>query len=102
MIKCAKQADKYYPNLDRKFIDAVGYGSTGHTRQIENKKHGHFVIIFIEKKATTLEIFHESLHAAMFMLSMAGIVISVDNHEILAYLQGYIADEIIKKLKEGK
>lgn len=39
-------------------------------------------------------IYHEALHASWFILENAGIKITEDNHEPLAYLQGYIANEV--------
>ena len=99
MKKCARQADKDYPISNHKFIKKIGNGSSGHASEINDKKYGNFVLMMLEKKVTVAVIYHESLHAAMYMISIVGIVISVDNHEVLAYLQGYIANEIIKKLK---
>jgi len=41
-------------------------------------------------------IYHESLHAAYGILDAHGVPCGTDNQEIIAYMQGYIADEIIK------
>jgi len=97
--KCAKQVDKDYPNPDYKCEDNYIPGSRGWTFETSSEKHGHFVLMMLVKKPTIPEIFHESLHAAMYLINITGIRITTDNHEILAYLQGYIADEIKKVLK---
>jgi hypothetical protein len=56
------------------------------------------VCIYIAKNVKDEYIYHESLHAAWFILDSACINITADNHEILAYTQGHIAREIKKKI----
>ncbi|MFV0357730.1 MAG: hypothetical protein ACK5LG_21890 [Bacteroides thetaiotaomicron] len=53
---------------------------------------------------------HEAVHLAWFALDLAGVEVTVDNHEQLAYLVGYYVNQInlvveaylnhVKKLKE--
>lgn len=43
---------------------------------------------------------HEVVHASMMILSNKGIGVGLNEDEMLAYLQGYIIEEIISKTKE--
>lgn len=55
-------------------------------------------IISMNEKSGHEEIYHESLHMAYYILESVGIKHDVNNHEVLCYLQGYIAKQIKKYL----
>ena len=57
---------------------------------------GEFVaLVFNGEKYMTPDIIaHEAVHVAWFTLGLAGVQVTVDNHEQLAYLVGYYVEEI--------
>ena len=54
------------------------------------------VLIFDEEQITNETIWHESLHSAFKVLHRKNIDTDYKQQESLAYLQGYIATEILK------
>lgn len=67
---------------------------------------GDFELIFINtdipKHRFEEVIWHESLHAALDILCGLGGNVNLHEQEPVAYLQGFIASEIIKKHKEAQ
>lgn len=60
-----------------------------------------FVMLFeLNKGCNSFFITHESLHIAWYILDEMKFTINVDDHEILAYLQGFIISEINKLIKK--
>ena len=57
---------------------------------------GEFVaLVFNGEKYMTPDIIaHEAVHVAWFALDLAGVGVTVDNHEQLAYLVGYYVEQI--------
>jgi hypothetical protein len=67
---------------------------------VTNKKDGiQYDYMIISDDSDESTIYHESLHLAWEVLDRIDIEISPDNHEILAYLQEYIAKEVINIIK---
>ena len=58
--------------------------------------------IVLYTESTDEHIYHESLHASYDILDHLGIDISAGNNEMLAFLTGYIAKEVIKNLLRWK
>lgn len=60
------------------------------------------VIVVLPKDAPIQDIYHESLHATWYVCNNIGIGLTCENHEIQAYMQTYIVDNIIKKINSFK
>ena len=61
---------------------------------------GYMTILFNKdsiKPDTRITIIHESVHLAVSLLNYAGVPLSIENDEILAYTISHIAKEIYKK-----
>ena len=65
-----------------------------------NNKNEKVFIVSMDKKAKSEEVFHESLHLSYYILDNAGVKYDVDNHEAIAYLQGYIARKIKRQIRK--
>ena len=99
--------DKLFDLADKKlgitnFRDIIGAKAyTAHFQKVNPSKgtSEDIVCIYLEKNPKDEYIIHESLHAAWFILDSINANITPDNHEILAYTQGYIFSEIKKKIK---
>lgn len=61
-----------------------------------------YLCIMLFPESSTEHVYHESLHASYDILDKLGIYVTPDNHEILAYLMGYIANTILETLKQWK
>ena len=59
-----------------------------------------YMCIVLFPESNYEHIYHESLHASYDILDKLGIGVSNDNHEILAFLMGYIAKQTIKTIEE--
>ena len=57
-------------------------------------------MLFLPENAAIKIVMHEALHLSWFMLDTYGIIVEAHNHEILAYLQGFITERILKILAE--
>lgn len=71
----------------------------GQVVQIENTKTGEMLILISFKDIDCFNadtISHESVHAAWKVLEIVGIKVDHENHEALAYLTGWISNEINK------
>lgn len=75
--------------------DVVGDGY-GAVTFIAGADEGNWInIVFKEPRYMTPEVIaHESTHAAWFVLHMAGVKVTFANHEQLAYLVGYFAEQL--------
>ena len=82
-------------SLNKRF--GIEADSVGHTEQGDG-----FVVVYIDKDDYNINyLAHESIHAAWFALDSVGVDVTIYNHESLAYLSGWIAEEIHKRfLKE--
>ena len=78
-------------------VNKIG-GIAGYSMWNTRGHETHFAIYVLPDCIET--IFHESLHTAWYVLDNHGIKIDIDNHETLTYLQGYLANEIIKYSKK--
>ena len=58
------------------------------------------VLVILHKDQSEIDVWHEALHASWYFLKGFCIPFTIENHEILAYLQGYVAQEIMKELKK--
>ena len=85
----------------KKFIEKYSSGFCFAICFLDSKGKMRFVIS-LDKKAKREEIYHESLHMSFYILESVLIKFDNDNHEALCYLQGYIAEKIIKQLKKQK
>ena len=56
--------------------------------------------MIVERKTDINTIAHESVHLAVKALDWAGIEYDVDNHEILAYMVGWIVETFKKPWKQ--
>ena len=90
--KSAKEAEREYDGLEIR--NRVSDGCTAYTCVITHEEHGEFVLMLLPAGASFIDICHESLHAAWFFLEVAGVKVTPKNHEVLAYLHGYIADSV--------
>ena len=83
-----------FDNFDDRMLEPGDYAMT---LKIDTAK-GTAVAILLLSDAPDLSIWHECLHAAWYILSAFGVQIDVSNHEILAYSQGYLYEQIKKRL----
>ena len=58
--------------------------------------------IVLYPESTEEHIYHESLHASYDILNHLGIDVSPENHEVLAFLMGYIAKEVLQTLNKWR
>ena len=70
-------------------------GNRGRCEFVTYDGGGKIAVIWIKKKDDAVGLAHESLHAANFILSQAGVHPSFDNDEPLAYLM----TEIMRKAR---
>jgi len=61
--------------------------------------NGNAIAVLLTPDIDDLTIIHECLHAAWYVLDLFGVDISVNNHEVLAYMQGHLYEEIKKRMK---
>lgn len=94
---------QFYPTQEDAVMDipnvpALNDGNFGAITFIAEGKDGTWLnVAFREPKYMTAEVIaHEATHAAWFALHMAGVKVSFANHEQLAYLVGYIAEQLHK------
>jgi hypothetical protein len=78
-------------------VDKIG-AINGYSMWNTNNTQTHFAIYTVPTCTST--IYHESLHISWWILENHNVKIDEDNHEALTYLQGYIAEEIIKRSKK--
>ena len=83
-------ANEIQDQLDKYDIDFTGY-SAYCIEPLQNVCHIYFDIDEIDSNV----IVHESVHAGMSILNYKGIKFDYYNQEMLAYLVGYIAGEIM-------
>jgi len=85
---------------DRGFDSAEIIEPGDHAVTIVNKTDkGRSIAIVFLTGATDSIIWHECLHASWFVIDTFEIKIDVENHEILAYMQGYLYEQLKKRLK---
>lgn len=76
----------------KKFLKARGYrpevDGYAATVLVDNLVYMH-----LPKNAGEHAIWHEMLHAAWYVLDIAGVKVDVGNHEALTYLQSYLVGE---------
>jgi hypothetical protein len=84
---------KWLVETDQVVEDAHTYAGMCHWMRFGGYDHQ---VIYLSA-FDNLTIVHECLHAAFQLLETHGIEVTPYNHEILAYLQGYLAEEITKR-----
>lgn len=77
--------------------NVITVGDHAVTLKTETAK-GTAVAILLLPEIDDLTLWHECLHAAWYALDVFGVKIDVDNHEVLAYQQGYLFEQIKKRL----
>lgn len=80
-------------------FDIIGSSTVATTIKIDTDQ-GEGVIMVVKPDCDDTTLFHECLHAAWYVLALFGVGINVDNHEALAYMQGYLFGEIKERIKE--
>jgi hypothetical protein len=99
VVKTAKELDDMYNGSDiSSMIDGSVLAFSTQLKKLKDNVFHNFLLI--DSNAVDVIIYHESLHIAYWILGDSHVKISVENHESLAYLQGYIAEEIIKLLNK--
>lgn len=91
-----------YPTVDDALMEVscceeLAEGNFGAlTLVVCTENHGEFIgLAFNDDRYMTPEtVAHEAVHVAWFTLDLAGVQVTVDNHEQLAYLVGYYVEEI--------
>ena len=64
---------------------------------LENYKEGKSAfIMYLPDLSDIRTIYHECLHTGWHVLAFLGIEVDADNHEVLAYLQSHLADEVLQ------
>ena len=92
----AEDIEEKNPDLDMCAILQPGtLATTIKTQSIK----GEGVVIVLGSDVPDNILWHECLHASWYVLELFGVNVNVDNHEILAYMQGYLASAIKKRLK---
>ncbi len=92
IIESAKDAEKW--SHGRIEFDMPNYGLAFWG----TNDNGIFYGILIANELMPDTVTHECLHIAWNMLENFGVEVDVENHEMLAYLQEYIAHKIFMKL----
>lgn len=94
---------QFYPTQEDAIKDipnvpALNDGNFGAITFIAEGKDGSWLnIAFRQPSYMTPEVIaHEATHAAWFVLHMAGVKVTFANHEQLAYLVGYFAEQLHK------
>ncbi len=72
-------------------------GDFGMTLKIDTAK-GRAIAILLLPEISDSAIWHECLHASWYILDAFGIYADVINHEILAYMQDHLHEQIKKRL----
>lgn len=85
--------DEY--NVD---IGDAHHGAGGLFLQLTVHNEGSMYFLMIPEKCCAEVLAHESVHAACTILHNAGIDITFDNQEAVAYLTGYFVEEVGKIL----
>ncbi len=85
----------------RKFIEKYSCGFCFAICFDDSKGKARF-IISIDKKTPVEYVYHEALHMSYYILDDRLVKFDVHNHEVLCYLQGHIAEKILKQLKKCK
>lgn len=100
-IDAVKYVEETY-NTDLK----SGYDCDGYAIRLDNDNlHKVHFVICLGKDSSFSTVVHESLHIAWFFLEWEKVKVDGDNHEALAYLQGYTVDKIMsfyKRIKRKK
>jgi hypothetical protein len=94
----AEDIEKRHQGTD--FLELIGRGTVATVIRLQVEE-GEAVCMMLspEIKNNAKYLIHECLHAAWFVLDNVGVDVDVDNHEVLSYLQGYLYERIVKKLK---
>lgn len=93
---CPDAAREFHPKMD------LDEGAMGAVFRVVQEDTGHFylgVVFGCAEWADANTVAHEAVHVAWRCLQHAGVKASVNNQEPLAYLVGWIADEITKFVK---
>ena len=87
-------------NFEKDFYTELPLPETVVARcQFSEKYNVIAIMLDINDPKLVEHIYHESLHAAGFIITSTGMTYNFDNDELLAYLQGYLADKILSFLK---
>ena len=79
-----------------KYVEDSIDGSAALALEVVYDSEWECVLIFDEEQINDSTIWHESLHAAFKVLHRKNIDTDYEQQETLAYLQSYIATEILK------
>lgn len=87
--KCIKQYGLVYD---------ISNSAAGQAIYLEDEESGYTIhVLWIDKALYKQEyLTHESVHAAWHILDSVGVEVTAMNHEALAYLSGWIAQEVHK------
>lgn len=99
--KTAENIDKENNDKNYKLADNISGFMEGFSSICYQYKNGLITkrfIILIEEDVSDETVIHECLHTAWHVLEAKGIDLSHDNHESLAYLQGFLYKKIKNKL----
>jgi len=91
----ATDIQKRHPKID--ISEILHPGTLGACFRLETEQGDGICMILISEPDNQI-IYHECLHAAWYALDNAGVQIDVNNHEVLTYLQGYLVENIKKRL----
>ncbi len=64
----------------------------------EPHEDGALFIMSFHRDRTEPTVWHECLHMAWHLLNHHGVILTWENHEMLAYLQGYLAERVLKSI----
>lgn len=70
----------------------------GYSATFENQSGQLAFAMMVPEHYCEETVYHEALHIAWFVLDEAGVKVTADNHEMLAYMQGSIAHMVKAKL----
>lgn len=94
---------QFYPTIEDAEKDITGVGDLNGgsfgavTFMAGNEGNRWLNIVFRDEKHITPEVIaHEATHAAWDILKLAGVRVTYANHEQLAYLIGYIVEQLHK------
>lgn len=79
--------------LDADFLDDALYSQA--CSICDPQPAGSLFIMCLHGEVDEVTVWHESLHMAWHVLAHHGVPVTWEDHEMLAYTQGYIAQQIL-------
>ena len=97
----AKLADHIFPPINcDSFVNGIHKMTQGYCGKIDDQDGETRVVMLISKKTSDEVLYHECLHASWYILSIVGVDLDVYNHEVQAYMQGWLRKQVRKQIRK--